>query len=397
MAKKSLKILAATSLFSLLLLPAQFVHAENTLDNPDQLIKNIENAESIDFSINVDVEITGEDPNQPSNIHADFDGIADFDRIGAFDLGYSSMYQNGETEGKNGSIVLTPETVYFSEDGIWYSLEQSISNEIPTEQEAAEGAEEFKAYMQELFDRGIITYQMETVDYIYNKVTVRYGYAVNYERFIAYLVEKRAISEEQAKGALATSETVTIGGHLWVDTAEMLPVKLTFSMSGDTGDASHVSLAASLVFNSFNEPVNIVEPSNALSFGDYTEPRTETVATSSIQTTTEIALAPSIDAAPSDNDADDDGLTDEDERTIWGTNPLNADSDADGYLDSTEIRNGYNPNGAGKLDSDRDGLTDYNEMTVHWSDRFNPDTDSDGYSDGLEIANGYNPNGPGRW
>lgn len=48
-------------------------------------------------------------------------------------------------------------------------------------------------------------------------------------------------------------------------------------------------------------------------------------------------------------DTDQDGLTDLDENLIWKTNPNKADTDGDGYKDGEEVKNGYNPNGAGKL------------------------------------------------
>jgi hypothetical protein len=49
------------------------------------------------------------------------------------------------------------------------------------------------------------------------------------------------------------------------------------------------------------------------------------------------------------SDTDQDGLLDKDEITIFKTNPLKADTDGDGHPDGLEVRNGYNPNGAGKL------------------------------------------------
>ncbi len=47
-------------------------------------------------------------------------------------------------------------------------------------------------------------------------------------------------------------------------------------------------------------------------------------------------------------DTDQDGLTDFDE-SIWGTNINNSDTDGDGYGDSEEIKNGYDPLGPGIL------------------------------------------------
>lgn len=48
-------------------------------------------------------------------------------------------------------------------------------------------------------------------------------------------------------------------------------------------------------------------------------------------------------------DTDGDGLTDGDEQQKYKTNPNNKDTDGDGYTDNEEIKNGYDPNGPGKL------------------------------------------------
>lgn len=42
-------------------------------------------------------------------------------------------------------------------------------------------------------------------------------------------------------------------------------------------------------------------------------------------------------------DSDMDGLTDEAERTVYGTDPYNPDTDGDGILDGTEVMNGTDP------------------------------------------------------
>lgn len=47
-------------------------------------------------------------------------------------------------------------------------------------------------------------------------------------------------------------------------------------------------------------------------------------------------------------------------------------------------------------DSDKDGLTDKEEIEIYHTDPNNFDTDEDGYSDGSEVENGYNPNGEGK-
>lgn len=93
-------------------------------------------------------------------------------------------------------------------------------------------------------------------------------------------------------------------------------------------------------------------------------------------------------------DPDGDGLTDTEE-VLYHTNPLNADTDHDSYLDGDEIHSGYSPHVSGKVtlldhDYDNDGLNDEFEITFG-SDLGVTDTDHDGFSDFEEIANGYSP------
>lgn len=51
---------------------------------------------------------------------------------------------------------------------------------------------------------------------------------------------------------------------------------------------------------------------------------------------------------PKNPDSDGDGLDDGVEVNAYRTNPRSRDSDADGYPDADEIKNGYNPIGAGR-------------------------------------------------
>jgi len=141
------------------------------------------------------------------------------------------------------------------------------------------------------------------------------------------------------------------------------------------------------------------------------------------------------------SDTDSDGLSDRDEAKIYLTDPLKPDTDGDGISDGTEVKNGYDPKGSGRLssssqatttnplglnpssqplktvdtdkdgltdeeekrlgtdslnsDTDKDGLSDYDEAKVYKTNPLNPDTDGDGYLDGVEVAHGFNPLGAG--
>ncbi len=98
------------------------------------------------------------------------------------------------------------------------------------------------------------------------------------------------------------------------------------------------------------------------------------------------------DTWPGQVDTDGDALPDAVEAT-YGTDVDVQDTDGDGYSDSAEIRNGYQPldsSSSKRLDSDNDGLLD-NEECTWYTDVFNPDSDNDGFQDGAEVKNGFDP------
>lgn len=73
--------------------------------------------------------------------------------------------------------------------------------------------------------------------------------------------------------------------------------------------------------------------------------------------------------------------------------PVPVDQDNDGLLDVEEQTLGTNPLLA---DTDGDGLLDREETQVYMTNPLKADTDGDTYPDGVEVKNGYNPNGPGK-
>lgn len=150
-------------------------------------------------------------------------------------------------------------------------------------------------------------------------------------------------------------------------------------------------------------------------------------------------------------DPDSDGLINLYEYLL-DTDPTNPDTDKDGYKDGTEVENGYNPKGKGKLsdilkvkltelspkeekkseevtkpahvegdtdedgmpddwekkynldpddptdaqkDLDKDGLINLDEYKFE-TDPTKGDTDKDGFLDGEEVSAGYNPAGSGK-
>lgn len=94
-------------------------------------------------------------------------------------------------------------------------------------------------------------------------------------------------------------------------------------------------------------------------------------------------------------DSDGDGIADHDERTIYGTDPVNPDTDGDGFSDGTEIASGFSPlrgNGVKIADSDTDGDGLNDAFELAFGTRIvNRDSDEDGYGDYQEISHGYDP------
>ncbi len=104
------------------------------------------------------------------------------------------------------------------------------------------------------------------------------------------------------------------------------------------------------------------------------EPSSQTVVTTepSVIPQPEPAPAPTPEPEPEPvmaKDSDFDGLTDDQERDL-GTDHLKADSDGD-------------------------GLIDYAEVNIYLSNPLDVDTDDDGYNDGKEVTNGFDPTRPG--
>ncbi|MFA5886753.1 MAG: hypothetical protein WC863_03155 [Patescibacteria group bacterium] len=75
--------------------------------------------------------------------------------------------------------------------------------------------------------------------------------------------------------------------------------------------------------------------------------------------------------------------------------PVNSsvDSDNDGLVDVEERLAGTNIN---VIDTDGDTLSDYEEVKIYQTNPLSADSDGDSYLDGAEVKNGYNPNGPGK-
>lgn len=96
-------------------------------------------------------------------------------------------------------------------------------------------------------------------------------------------------------------------------------------------------------------------------------------------------------------DTDQDGLSDADELGIYHSDPNNADTDGDTFLDGHEVKMTYSPLVKNKkmhqVDTDKDGLNDWLEIAFT-TDLTRADTDYDGVSDYEEVMKAKNPIDP---
>ena len=260
----------------MVLFPAQFASASTILtadfgDSTGTLLENFANAESVDFSVDVDVETSNASMKQPVKVHLDLEGISSLTQNSQFNFGASATDQNGVFNESNGSVILTQDTVYFSQDGKdWYSAKQNGSTDYPTAENTQEGIAEAQDFLEDMLARGIISYRLETVDFMNKKPAVRHAYTVDTDRLVDYLVEKKLIptsEEDAARSYLA--EHVTIGGSFWVNTADMLPAMFTLNVNVQQSTTSYTTIGVSVLFKSFNEPVNITAPKHATDIKNY--------------------------------------------------------------------------------------------------------------------------------
>lgn len=141
-----------------------------------------------------------------------------------------------------------------------------------------------------------------------------------------------------------------IRGQMWVGKNNLLPYKFTMSAEvhspamGFATSTSYVNIEVAM--SNFNQPVTIEVPADTTSLDELMASFMGGL--SSDFTATSTATSGSF-ATDDSGDTDNDGLTNFEEEFLYGTNPTVVDTDADTYPDGEEVKNGYNPNGPGKM------------------------------------------------
>lgn len=147
-------------------------------------------------------------------------------------------------------------------------------------------------------------------------------------------------------------------GDIWVGKKDLLIYKINLVINQKNG-VSKTEL--SLKIKNHDMPVVIETPSEAKTLKELMSDilasilsggNTETISTGDANMTLDLLTSTSTSATVQEitpEDLDGDLLNNVDEEAVWHTDPNNPDTDGDGYLDGYEVKNGFNPNGEGKL------------------------------------------------
>ena len=190
--------------------------------------------------------------------------------------------------------------------------------------------------------------------------TFHYKFGIEKEGIKKVLTEAAKTTDAYSSLYLESVDEMLSGyklpdGEIWIGKTDYYPYRIKFfsaledvipkSLSASSG--TKVSGTASMIVNlsNFNEPINLTPPTNYKDLDKIMDEFSK--ALYGDKTTPDGATDEPVDLSA---DADGDGLT-KDEEDYYQTDPEKADTDGDGYLDGQEVKNGYNPNGPGKLES----------------------------------------------
>jgi hypothetical protein len=422
------KFISIFVLILTMLMPANVVFAASSFEQAyvDQIIENVTSADSIEFGVHF-FGATTEEPrgsinydykqkhSLTSDLNVKIEDMQSDDTVIAANGDYT-INIDGEYTDNAGSAVLTQERVYFNDNSKseWYFMDLEESDEDDRIVDEIENViPNFSYDSIKITERrtGITSSEGVTFDH--------YSFEVDPAELAKMLQDSNELSESDVIDMENyLNSNVTQHGSIWINTDDMLPHVISMSaIVNDPENDLYGSVGFTINFISFNEDLNISEPTNAIDFVEHVESLYSDDDGDGLVNIQEERYGSDPNNPDSDGDGHSDGVEvrngynpissgqldtdgdsigDHDEMFIWHTNRYLADSDRDGYTDDIEIKYLYNPMGSGQLDTDNDGVSDHDEMFIWNTDRFNSDSDNDGYSDGIEIHNGYNPNGSGR-
>ena len=167
-------------------------------------------------------------------------------------------------------------------------------------------------------------------EYVGNKLSYHYLISVDFQK----------INTNFNLGFFNSNNTTLQLVEIWIGKQSFLPYKAIFKQQIDS-----INISSALLISEFNESVAIDRPENGITTDKFME---DLFDKTNILDLSVFGYLVGIDDKYIIDDPDEDNLY-----SIWedvfGTDKNNADTDNDGFLDGDEVRNGYNPNGTGRL------------------------------------------------
>ncbi|HLD21773.1 MAG TPA: hypothetical protein VJB65_02640 [Patescibacteria group bacterium] len=238
----------------------------------------------------------------------------------------------------------------------------NASNQKLSEEEVKQLRSAFTRYPFIVLGKKINSETVQGVETNHYSVHMDTEQLIQFVQEIKTLLVKRTIGDDAYYSSLFPDQVRSFQQptvEVWVGKQDKQLYQISYVMSVSHENVSSISMVMQLW--NHNQPITVEAPADAISiqqmltkyyFGQLALPNnTEQNVTIPTPTPTPIPQeTPSVtDLTKEENiDSDADGLMNAEEET-YGTDPLDVDTDDDGYSDGAEVKGGYNPNGSGKL------------------------------------------------
>lgn len=270
--------------------------------------------------------------------------FSDLPKIGPFDLGFL----------KNQWIKFDRQSFLKTLGAVGGGLDNKLAEYEKNKEDTKQKAEKIKTLIKEIslvVVSSVLPEEKMGQDRVFHyKVKIDKGGFMRLAEAAEQLLRNRDLTDKERQKINESFEAASDQqADLWIDKKDYLPRRLAFE--GYSSQEPKVKFNVNFQFDNFNEALKIEAPAQSFPLDEMLTSLFGGLsgASSKKSTTTLDILDNPAPLSSAQLDTDGDGLTDREEKTVWFTNHLLPDTDHDGFSDGTEVKNGYNPKGDGKL------------------------------------------------